>query len=410
MDREILILLPRTVSILRDSEDSQLKKNIQEFNIYFKNIIHPFKEEWDIRTYSDYGMNLGNCWRLSNFPHDVDSFDFELVIYNEWGEKIASKKSVIELYDRKETDKPFNVLFFGDSMTYDNKYIERIAHNLCNVNFLGSRNFYGHISFDARGGWAFKDYFEVYKERFGVSPFLFPKGVDNYIGDADFYDKVKSKHNLDYTFAGYERHEFIEGGIYGKDGKLYTYKNGEFELYIENPEWELSFAKYVKRHGLCDLNAVSVLMGANDIKGDYDECREYISAYIANLEKFIDSIHDYDKNIKVIVNMPIISADQYSWGQQTGNSGTRKLYDFRIKLACEEILNKWDKGGKDNVWVGPMLLCIDHENGFSKQCVKANLHSEALEYHHSNWVHPNLAGYYQMGDAICGLIQKIRDK
>lgn len=408
MNKEVLILLPNTIPILRDSNDSQLKKNIQEFNIYFKNIIHPFKEEYDVRTYCDYGMNLGNCWRLSNFPHDTDAFDFEIVIWNEYGEKVASKKSRIELYDRSETDEEHSILFFGDSMTYDNGYIQRIAANLCNLNFLGSRNFFGNIAFDARGGWSFTDYFEVNKERFGVSPFLFPKGVDDYLGDADFLTKSQSKHNLDYTFAGYEHHKFIEGGLYGKGGNVYTYKNGEFELYLQDPEWELNFEKYVKRHQLEKLNTVSILMGANDIKGDYDTFGEFVDKYISNLERFIASIHGYNKSISVIINLPIISADQYSWGVQTGNAHTRKLYDFRIKCAAKRILEKWDNKENENVFIGPMLLCIDPENGFPKNGYKSNMHSENVEIHHSNWVHPNTSGYYQMGDAICGLIQKIR--
>ncbi len=407
---EILILLPSVIPVLRDSQDTQLKKNIQEFNIYFRNIIHPFREEWDVRTYCDYGMNLGKCWRISAFPHDVDSFDFEIVIWNEYGEKIASKKSRIELYDRSEYDKEHNILFFGDSMTYDTAYIQRVSANLCNLNFVGSRNFFGNIGFDARGGWAFNDYFTVNKERFGVSPFLFPKGIDNYLGDADFHNRVKSKHNLDYSFAGYEKHDFQEGGLYGKGGDIYTYKNGEFELFMEAPEWELNFGKYIQRHKIENLNTVSILMGANDIKGDYDKFGEVIDRYISNLERFINSIHEYDKNVSVIINLPIISADQYSWGVQTGNKDTRKLYDFRVKCACKRILEKWDNKESENIFIGPMLLCIDWENGFPKQCVKSNLHSENLEYHHSNWVHPNLAGYYQMGDAICGLIQKIRNK
>lgn len=408
MNREVIILLPEKIPVLRDSKDTQLKKNIQEFNIYFRNIIHPFSEDYDIRTYCDYGMNLGKCWRLSSFPHDIDSFDFEIVIWNEYGEKIASKKAVVELYDRSEEDSEHTILFFGDSMTYENKYIERIAHNLCNLSFAGSRNFFGNISFEARGGWSFKDYFEVNKERFGVSPFLFPKGIENYLGDADFHEKVKSKHNLDYTFAGYERHNFVEDGIYGKGGRLYTYKDGEFRIFDENPEWELSFSKYVNRNKIEGLDTVSILMGANDIKGDYDKFGEVLDGYIANLERFINSVHEYDKAVNVIINLPIISADQYSWGIQTGNRDTRKLYDFRVKTACKRILEKWDGKEKENIYIGPMLLCLDPDNGFSKSVVKANIHSENTEVHHNNWVHPNLSGYYQMGDAICGLIQKIR--
>ena len=154
MDRDIIIILPKIIPVLRDGIDQPLKRNVQEFNIYFKNIILPYKEEIDIQVRCQYGKNHGTFWRLSEFPHQVDSFDFEIVIYNEYGECIASKQSVIELYDRRETDLPYNIIFVGDSMTFHQKYMEHIASNLHNIVFKGSRNLFGNLCHEGRGGWS----------------------------------------------------------------------------------------------------------------------------------------------------------------------------------------------------------------------------------------------------------------
>lgn len=43
MNKDIIIVLPDVIPVLREGIDEPLKRNIQEFNIYFKNIIHPYK-------------------------------------------------------------------------------------------------------------------------------------------------------------------------------------------------------------------------------------------------------------------------------------------------------------------------------------------------------------------------------
>jgi len=406
--REIIIVLPKTIPVLRDSKETVLKTNVQEFNIYFKNIILPYREEYDIRVNCNYGKNYGDFWRLSEYPHDVDAFDFEIVIYNEYGEKIASEKSVIELYDRNETDKPYNILFIGDSMTRAQTYIEQVSINLHNIVFKGSRNYFGHISHEGRGGWSYKSYFSNITDVFGgASPFLFPKNIDNYMGDIDFLKIANSENPPEYTHGGYKKHEFSEGCVYGKEGKLYTYKNGDFELLPENPEFEFDFSKYVKKNEIGEIDAVSILLGANDLQlTTYEASDAEIEKYISNTKRMIEEIHKYDKDIKIIVNLPVIGAEQYAWGTRLGCKGSSKMYRFNIIKASLRLLKEFEN--EKNIYISPMLLAIDPENGFPKECIKANKYSEALVTHHNNWVHPNQVGYRQMGDAICGVIQKIR--
>lgn len=409
MKKEIMIVLPGKIPVLRDGIDTPLKRNIQEFNIYFKNIILPYKEEYDIQVRCSYGRNFGTFWRLSEYPHDVDNFDFEIVIYNEYGECIASKKARIELYDRKETDEPYNIICVGDSMTFAQKYMEQIAANLHNIVFKGSRNVFGHIAHEGRGGWSYENYFHNYKDNFGVSPFLFPEGVDKYIGEIDFINKVNADEHLDYLYTGFEKHDFTDGCIYCRDEKLYLYRNGTFELYCAEPEWKFDFQKYVERYQIGHIDAVSVLLGANDLQfAGYEESEEKINAYIRNTEKFINAVHEYDKEIDVVINLPVIGAEQYAWGVRCGCSGSSKMYRYNIIHAGKALLDRWENSEEEHIYICPMLLCIAPDYGFPKEYYNAGRYSEAMEVHQSNWVHPNQSGYYQMGDCLCGTIQKIR--
>lgn len=411
MKREPIIVLPPRIPVLRDSTETSLKINIQEFNIYFKNIILPYREEYDIQIRCDYGKNHGTFWRLSEFPHDIDSFDLELVIYDEYGQRVASKKTVIELYDRSACDAPYNTIFLGDSMTHAQVYMEHIASNIHNVVFKGCRNKFGHLAHEGRGGWRYSHFLTAYDNHSGTSPFLFPKGFDRYMGDVEFLTRVNDPSASEYDYSGYEKHTFQNGAIYEKGGKLYEYQDGQFLLRCENPEWELSFEKYLGRYNIGKVDCVSILLGANDMQlTSYEDSDREIGEYISNAEKMIHLIHGYDPNIAIVLNLPIIGADAYSWGTQLGCAGSSKMYRYNIIRACQALLDKWGSCEEQNIYISPMLLCVDPENGFPMAAYKVNRYSEHLETHHSNWVHPNRVGYYQMGDALCGVIQKVRSK
>ena len=411
MERTPIIVLPPRIAVLRDSSETYLKINIQEFNLYFKNMILPYREEYDVQIRCDYGRNFGTFWRLSEFPHDIDSFDLEVVIYNEYGEQIASKKTLIELCDRKESDPNYHLLCIGDSMTYSNVYLEHVASNIHNIVFKGIRNNFGHIAHEGRGGWSYRNFFQNYENNFGVSPFLFPKGVDGYMGNIDFIRELNDEAACQYNFTGYKKYTFEEGAVYGDGGKLYRYVNGDFQLYCDKPQWEADFGKYVERYQVGQIDCVSLLMGANDLQyTTYENSDEEIAQYIANTRKMIDLIHRYDQNIAIIVNLPVSGAEAYAWGTQLGCKSSSKMYRYNIMRASEALISHFGDSEDENIYICPMLLCIDPENGFPHEYYRVNRYSEMQKKHQSNWVHPNRAGYFQMADALCGTLQKIRHK
>ena len=89
----ILINLPDTLYVMRMSPRQDIVTMHTEFNIYFENIIYPYNKNWDVLVNCKYGKNFGNCWRLNDYNENDSDFDFKIVIYNECGEKLISKKS-----------------------------------------------------------------------------------------------------------------------------------------------------------------------------------------------------------------------------------------------------------------------------------------------------------------------------
>ena len=64
-------------------------------------------------------------------------------------------------------------------MTQSEIYLEHVAMKLKNLGFVGTRSFNGIVRHEGRGGWSSSNLpMEKTGDRWGMSPFLFPDGVD----------------------------------------------------------------------------------------------------------------------------------------------------------------------------------------------------------------------------------------
>ena len=242
-----------------------------------------------------------------------------------------------------------------------------------------------------------------------VSPFLFPKGVSGteYFGDMEFYEASQEENRSTCCFNGFEFSPIKEGQYYHKHGKLY--KQGEEKPVSDRVEWELNFKKYLERNNIKNPDAVSLLMGANDLwPYSYENPSESIDTYIKNMKKFIASIKEADKNIDVIINLPIPGSDQSGFGKVMGCSGTYKAYNYKIREGAKAILSEFE--GTDGIHICPMLHAIDTQHGFDNASIRANLYDDTQLVIKDDAVHPNPNGYRQMGDALAATVEMVRHK
>ena len=87
----VFIILPESIPVMINKKNQDVQIDKEEYSIYFKNIIYPFKDEYDIQVDCMYGMNLGHCWRLNQFSEDMKDFDLTIKIYGDFGKLLAQK-------------------------------------------------------------------------------------------------------------------------------------------------------------------------------------------------------------------------------------------------------------------------------------------------------------------------------
>ena len=411
---EISIVLPHRIPILRDAKNQGICWDREEYSIYYRNVIYPYSDEYDIQVECRYGMNLGHCWRIDEFENIDREFELTLNVYTSYGILAASKKCIIEIFE-KENHENIDLLCIGDSMTMSETYISQAVDKAYNVNTVGLRSVRKKVRHEGRGGWTCEAYFERYDDNgWGVSPFLFPKGYEgkNYFGSLSFWNKTNDpEYNTDYSYTGVLPQYIKDGMVCYYNGKLYRYSKGEYIEETRSSEFEFSFKKYVERYLDRAPQIVSILFGANEFQlCGYENFESALNQYIFMLERMIQSIREYSHDINIIICMPVCSGGQYAWGSRMGCSGSAKQYDFCIKMAGLSILKKFDRKRKENIHICPMMAVCDPFFGFPVDMVKANIYSEGMYRVNGDWVHPSDSGYKQMGDALAAVITDIRTK
>ncbi len=400
-----LIILPQKISILRDKKKQDIIINREEFSIYYKNIIYPYSEDYDIKIKCDYGKNLGFCWRIDNFENISNEFLLTVCIYR-YAELLCEKTVTVHIEERNKNE--LSLLCIGDSMTQTALYVRQAAEKAEYVKTLGSRKT-SMVFHEGRGGWALSSYLENYKNHGGcVSPFMFPKGIDaeKYYGDLSVWEGLLTNPNA-YSAQGFE-YKAIEEGMYALKGEyLVKYIDGEFETVDIEPVFEFDFEKYLKRNNIEAPDVVTLLFGANDLQmTEYENTESEIQKMLIRIKQIIDSVKKC--GARIVINLPVCGADQYCWGTQNGCMGTVKQYDYNMKMWSQALLDVYDGRENEGIYICPMLAVCDPAAGFPVTSDARNIYSEQRITHLNNWVHPNECGYKQMGDALAAVLTKIK--
>lgn len=402
------VVLPRKVYLLKD----------KTYNFFFRNLIKSLNPLINIRLNTTRGTHLKD--KYSYTPTTLESFSFEVALKDMYFNTIKNKAATIEVVD-KTTATPVNILAIGDSITRNGKYVKTVQDELPNVKAVGTRQYSGEtFAREGRGGWTLASYFNNIGMTTTVdSPFLFPVGVpgSKYWGNTEAWKKICYTDPTGYDYDGFQR---IAKGWNGTDflfdvngyplnpsvddvvidptkpaGSGFLKWDGSAWVTMDpQPTVEFNFSKYMERYaaafGTDTPNVVSFLLGTNDfmhaigIDGG-------ISSYISYLRQAINSIHAYDPNIKIIINMPILGNTQDFFSNTYGTSindyqFNRNMQDLGLRIVSE-FDNDTDLANK--IYVCPLHLNLDVNN---------------LTDH----VHPNDNGHTEMGLMLAALVQKIR--
>lgn len=415
MKDSVIITLPKRIYMMKPCPHSSIGvgQKKEEYNLYFSNFIYPLLSDFEVQVRCDYGRNYGDYWRIFEFPDELEEFPITIAVYDGYGKELARKTCVVELYTDEQAMEDFRVLPIGDSMTQSQFYLEHTMLKLSGLRFEGSRCFNGIVRHEGRGGFRTEDYVYKYQDPHCPSPFVFPKEVSGkeYYGDQTFYENmITQRETYYYVYGGYEHPELKEGMYYNRENTLYRKVDGQEVLHKEGPEWEFSFPKYMEKNSFERVDAVSILLGTNDILGiHYDILEKGIARVIENLGVMIDSIREYSSTIPIILNMPILpTTDAYSFGRNFACSKLSKESRAVMLRFIEAMLDKWDNCDDRNIYLVPMNASIHPVLAFPKEAYSDGRYFSEPIVRVQDSIHPNRAGYAQMGDYFAAAIQKIR--
>ncbi len=409
----MFILLPQRLPVLRPRKDQTIRTDKEECNLYFSNMIHPYHSGLDVHIECDYGCNYGSFWRLDAYPYEVDSFPLSVSVYDENGSLLAKKNTTVELYEKDASHAALSVLPIGDSMTQAQKYLEHTAEKLRGVTFVGSRSFDGIIGHEGRGGFASEDYRYKHQDPYAYSPFVFPVGVSaaEYFGDITFWTAVNENAASNYyVYDGYAARHPQNGQIYNREDVLYKMENGTERIYDSLPQWEFHFGKYLQQQSFAAPDVVSVLLGTNDImKLTYETMEEGIAHTLQNMDAIIQSIRANAPSAKLLLCLPILPTESdYAFGKCFGTQKSSKQSRMIMKEYLRRFMERWDGREDEGIYLVPMYVVIDPLRGFKTDAFSTGLYDGQLEVQVGEAIHPNPAGYFQMGDALAAVLQKLR--
>lgn len=435
------IILPRKIYTLLGDKD-----NIEQLNIYFRNIITGYYKDKIVEVKCDYGRQYEDFWRIepgnSNIPqYNVAECCFELKVQiKDYEFNILNEASTLIEVLPKTTKGKTHVLCIGDSITRWGCYIEHLTKVLPEAVSVGTRTYdNGGANKEGRGGWNAKSFLHKntldypYDTAF-QSPFMFPAGIEGskFWGNAAFWQNVVDKDPEGYDYHGFQKiasgwkddkgpYLFDKKGFplnpakgdvifdpFREKGKNFIEWNGHDWAQMNNqPDWELSFTKYLQRYRCAFIrngksfepDIISLLFGANDITS-FDS----LDVFIKSLEQIIASIKEYKQDMKVIINLPV------SGSTRNQENKTSEYYRRLMQEGSRRILDKWDNdhGIKNNIYIGSMLLCVDPYYGYGIREESAFKYSEDRIKMPGDSIHPSINGHKQMGDLLAGIVQKIR--
>lgn len=170
------------------------------------------------------------------------------------------------------------------------------------------------------------------------------------------------------------------------------------------------FAEYLAASSQAEPNAVLIHLGINDVAGHGSDAgvNSRMDTVLDQLRRIIGltadanvgAIHEVSAGIAVIVALPIApAASQDAFGANYQNGIQYARYNRNIKLAAYRIKDSLSGLEASKVFLLPWHVTVDPVFGFPSATGNANATVTDQVRRLTNSVHPNTAGYNQMGDA-----------
>ena len=177
----------------------------------------------------------------------------------------------------------------------------------------------------------------------------------------------------------------------------YTYTHNASYGDATNPFWNnannsFDFQYYMNFNNYDSVDIVGIMLGTND----FGIIGSTIEEYVANLQTIINSIHNYNPSIKILLMTPPsvcqLQPDYFSWINSINNS------DYAI-------IDNFDNKENENIIIVPIHYIVDPINDFKTKEEPINNYSTKNRILAQDYIHPANIGYWHMADLLFGYIK-----
>lgn len=164
---------------------------------------------------------------------------------------------------------------------------------------------------------------------------------------------------------------------------------------IENPFYNngFDFANYMNTNGYKNVQVVAIQLGINDIfafREYYSWCSYDSTKVLGYMEQIISSIHSYNANIKIIINLPTLpNSDGTTFGNTYGTNQIYWVYRHNIIRFAAELQKYF--ANKANIVISASNCILD-----TKTQIR-------------DGVHPTEDGYNALGQRLYEVMLSIVD-
>jgi hypothetical protein len=393
-----------------------------ETNLYYDAFTLGLPGAFSVEVLCGIGRSFERMFQIEPISDHIGDNTLTVNVYDSNHELIETKSIILRVISDSAPDGDKNILLVGDS-TLNNGPLTPTIYN--KFDSLGS-----HIPIF----WGGKGIYPYNHQGWPGATF------NNYAtaasGDSRYEFTVTGASALEqdsvYTNNG---SSFVVQDIYtsGGSGKIRAYRSsgsnnpsasgtltkssGEgpstisfsaFSVVSANPFWnnstqQLDIAQYRSKLFMdsTKFDIVAIRLGINDSFGELrtdvdrigviDDLKTIISAFVAD-----------NANTKFIIELPTTDGSTRSgWGVNYGATGKRENYHLNVWRLRELIISTFDNGLYDaNIEVCATGAMVDRYYGYELSDIQSSSRITATELRHTNAVHPNTDGYYQLADAV----------
>ena len=318
-----------------------------EANLYWDSLIQCGDINNVIVEVEGNGLNLGNRWSYT--PSAAGSFSITIRVRDLAYRLLAAKTvTVTAVAYAVGSATTINAIHLGDSMIDNDYHLTHLQSNMTGSNItynvLGSRP---HS--EGRGGWTSTQYLTLQENG----------GVTN-----AFFNPITEKFDFNY---------------------------------------------YMTEQGYSDVDVVWIFLGTNDIKGQtqFAGIEGATNITIKNLNEIIASIHDYDSDIKIVINTAGIGAhDQYPYAKMYNDNRIKQnLHRYGIQVQVSKMIKAFSDREDENIYLCLTGSSLDNVNGFPTTTTIAAARISKPVTYQSDCYHPSSEGYYQFADCEYAFIR-----